>query len=171
MYTSLHNHTDYSNALLGFPDSINKMENIIQRAYDIGLNGFAITDHEGISCHVKALKYYNSMQKDRDFKLILGNEIYLLSEQEDINNREKIEFTPYYHFILNALDNKGHEQIRELSTRAWIRAYTSFVMRTPTYYTDIEEVIGDNKGHIIASTACLGSKLDKLILKWKETND
>lgn len=171
MYTSLHNHTDYSNALLGFPDSINKMENIIQRAYDIGLNGFAITDHEGISCHVKAIKYYNSMQKDRDFKLILGNEIYLLSEQEDINNREKIEFTPYYHFILNALDNKGHEQIRELSTRAWIRAYTSFVMRTPTYYTDIEEVIGDNKGHIIASTACLGSKLDKLILKWKETND
>lgn len=171
MYTSLHNHTDYSNALLGFPDSVNKMENIIQKAYDIGLNGFAITDHEGVSCHIKALKYYNSMQKDRNFKLILGNEIYLLSEQEDINNIEKVEFTPYYHFILNALDNKGHEQIRELSTRAWIRAYTSFVMRTPTYYTDIEEVIGDNKGHVIASTACLGSQLDKLILKWKETND
>lgn len=171
MYTSLHNHTEYSNALLGFPDSVNKLENFIQKAYDIGLNGVSITEHEGISSHVKAIKYYKEMKLDRPFKLILGNEIYLMSEQENIDNIEKVKFTPYYHFILNALDNKGHEQIRELSTRAWLRSYVAYVTRTPTYYTDVEEVIGDNKGHIVASTACLGSKLDKLILKWKETDD
>lgn len=172
MYTSLHNHTEYSNALLGFPDSINKLNDIIQKAYDIGLKGFAITDHEGISSHVKALKYYETMDKSRDFKLILGNEIYLMEEQEDFNNREKNEYTPYYHFVLNALDNQGHEQIRELSSRAWIRAYSyKGIMRRPTYYSDIEEIVSKNKGHIVASTACLGSYLDKLILKWQLDND
>lgn len=41
-------------------------------------------------------------------------------------------------------------------------------MRRPTYYSDIEEIIGNNKGHLIASSACLGSYLDKLILQWKK---
>ena len=82
-YASLHNHTDYSNASLGFADSINRYNDLIQTAYDNGLSGVAITDHESVSCHVKALKYFNEMQKDRPFQLILGNEIYLLSEDED----------------------------------------------------------------------------------------
>ena len=71
-YTTLHNHTDYSNASLGFPDSINKYDKLIQSAYDLGLNGIALTDHECISGHVQALKYYQSMVKDRPFQLILG---------------------------------------------------------------------------------------------------
>ena len=44
-YTTLHNHSSYSNASLGFPDSINKYDKLIQSAYDLGLNGIAITDH------------------------------------------------------------------------------------------------------------------------------
>ena len=82
-YTTLHNHSSYSNASLGFPDSINKYDKLIQSAYNLGLNGIAITDHECISGHVQMLKYYQSMKLDRPFKLILGNEIYLLSEDED----------------------------------------------------------------------------------------
>ena len=50
-----------------------------------------------------------------------------------------------------------------------LAAYTSRrLMRRPTYYSDIEEIIGNNKGHLIASSACLGSYLDKLILQWKK---
>lgn len=41
--------------------------------------------------------------------------------------------------------------------------------RVPTYYSDIIEIIGKNPGHVIASTACLGSKLANLVLKYKET--
>ena len=59
-YTNLHSHTDYSNAALGFSDCINRVPEIIQRAYDIGLSGVSITDHECISGFVKALKYYVS---------------------------------------------------------------------------------------------------------------
>ena len=175
-YTTLHNHTDYSNASLGFPDSINKYDKLIQSAYDLGMNGIAITDHECISGHVQALKYYQSMKLDRPFKLILGNEIYLLSEDEDSYMRgEALPFDDegngkeyqenYYHFILNALDNEGHKQIRELSSRAWYRAYTyKGLMRRPTYYSDLEDIVTPNQGHIIASSACMGGVIPHAIL-------
>lgn len=175
-YTTLHNHSSYSNASLGFPDSVNKFNDLIQSAYDLGLNGIAITDHECISGHVQMLKYYQSMKLDRPFKLILGNEIYLLSEDEDSYMRgEALPFDDegngkeyqenYYHFILNALDNEGHKQIRELSSRAWYRAYTyKGLMRRPTYYSDLEDIVTPNQGHIIASSACMGGVIPHAIL-------
>lgn len=163
-YFNNHNHTEYSNSLLGFPDVINRVQDLIQRAYDLGLSGITITEHEGVSSHIQALKYYESMQKDRDFILALGNEIYLMNEWEDEENRNGNSKHPYYHFILTALDTEGHHQLRQLSTRAWLRAYKQFIWRRPTYYSDLEEIIKPNQGHVIASTACLGSRIDKLLL-------
>lgn len=174
MLFNVHSHTEYSNALLGFPDVVNKVDELIDKAYEIGLAGLAITEHEGISSHVVATKYYQGMNLERPFKLALGNEIYLMTEEESNNNRDSecSEYTPYYHAILVALDEEGHRQIRQLSSRAWIRAYTyKGLMRRPTFYSDIEEVIGENKGHLIFSTACLGSYIDKQILKWKQAEE
>lgn len=39
-------------------------------------------------------------------------------------------------------------------------------MRVPTYYSDLIEVIGSNPGHVIFSSACLGSKLAQLSLDY-----
>ena len=36
--------------------------------------------------------------------------------------------------------------------------------RVPTYYSDVEEIIGSNPGHVIASSACLGGYLGTKIL-------
>lgn len=163
-----HNHTDLgSNSSCGFPDVINRVPDLIQRAYDLGLEGISITDHESLSAHIQALKYYNNMTKEHPFTLALGNEIYLLYEQEDIDNRDNNGKTPYYHFILTSLDDIGHKQLRELSDRAWRRAYKQFIYRRPTYYSDLEEIIKPNQGHVIGSTACLGSRLDHLLLEGK----
>ena len=164
-YYGNHNHTEDSNALLGFPDVLCKIPELIQTAYDLGLNGITITEHEGISSHIEALRYYDKMDKDRPFHLGLGNEIYLLEEWEDEENRNGDAKHPYYHFVLTALDTEGHHQLRQLSTRAWLRAYKQFIWRRPTYYSDLEEIIKPNQGHVIASTACLGSRIDKLLLK------
>ena len=164
-YFNNHNHTEYSNALLSFPDVIARLPNLIQYAYDLGLSGLTITEHEGISSHIKALDYYENMQKDRPFTLALGNEIYLMEESEDLENRENHNTYPYYHFILKALDTEGHKQLRMLSTRAWLRAWRQGKMfRRPTYYSDLEEIVKSNQGHIIASSACLGSRIDKLLM-------
>lgn len=166
-YFSIHNHTDLgTNSALGFPDTICRVSDLIQRAYDIGLNGVCLTEHEGISSHIQALKYYNSMPRDRPFTLGLGNEIYLMEQEEDEINREQHNTYPYHHFLLLALDTEGHKQIRELSTRAWKRAWRQGrIYRRPTYYSDLEEIIGQNQGHVIGSTACLGSRIDKLLLE------
>lgn len=164
-YYGNHNHTEDSNALLGFPDVLCKIPELIQTAYDLGLDGITITEHEGISSHIEALRYYDKMNKDRPFHLGLGNEIYLLEEWEDEENRNGDAKHPYYHFVLTALDTEGHHQLRQLSTRAWLRAYKQFIWRRPTYYSDLEEIIKPNQGHVIASTACLGSRIDKLLLE------
>lgn len=165
-YFNNHNHTTYSNALLGFPDVVCKVPDLIQRAYDLGLSGLTITEHEGVSSHIQALNYYNKMNKDRPFVLGLGNEIYLLTEEEDEANRDpdNPDNYPYYHFILIALDTEGHHQLRQLSTRAWKRAYKKSIWRRPTYYSDLEDIIKPNQGHVVASSSCLGGRIDRLLL-------
>lgn len=121
---------------------------------------------------MRAEKYYNKIKENNpNFKIIRGNEIYLCRNSLNAKNYNR-EIDRYFHFILLAKDYEGHKQIRELSTRAWMRAYTARgMMRVPTYYSDLEEVIGDNKGHIIASTACLGGCLAVQLLKYRENGD
>lgn len=175
MYYNNHTHSEYSNAQLGFADCTNKIHDLIDTAYAIGLLGVTLTDHEGIMGHIEVLKYYNQKKKywDRPFKLGLGNEIYLMTQQEyEYNQTLPNDPIPYYHMVLTALDTTGHYQLRQISDCAWKRAKTiKGFMRKPTYYHDIEEAIGQDRGHIIASTACAGSYLGYHILKWKKTGD
>lgn len=101
----------------------------------------------------------------------MGNEIYLCRNGLNAKNFNK-NTDRYYHFILLAKDAIGHQQIREISTRAWMRSYTSRRMRrVPTYYQDLIDIIGSNPGHVIGSTACLGGAIPTQLLKLKETKD
>ena len=163
---SLHNHTEYSNFRLR--DAITRHTEMIDYAIEIGHNVIAFTEHETISNAVKIEKYYNKIKKDHpDFKVILGNEIYLcrdgLNGQNFVRGEDK-----YYHFILLAKDAIGHKQIRELSTRAWLRSYlTGKMRRVPTYYQDLLDIVAPDPGHIIATTACLGGFLGTKLLHWR----
>lgn len=109
-------------------------------------------------------------EKYPDFQLILGNEIYLCHncepyQAENGKTYYPIESGQFYHFILLAKDSIGHHQLRELSSRAWNRCYSyKGVERLPTFYSDLEEIVAKNPGHLVASTACLGGEFDKLVL-------
>lgn len=175
-YFGSHIHSDYSN-IRGL-DSINKIEKIIDYAISIGMSGIAITDHECLSSHVRALQYIEKLKKNNaeagnniaNFKLALGNEIYLVRNGLNKDNYIK-DSDKYYHFILIAKDKIGHDQLRQLSSRAWSRSFRQYVERVPTYYSDIEEIIEKDPGHIIATTACLGGYLPNLFLKSQEEKD
>ena len=158
MFAELHTHSEYSNVRL--IDSTIKIENLIDHAIDMGLCGIAITDHECLSSHVKAIRHYKKKVESNDnFKLILGNEIYLINDDDYQNT------TRFPHFILLAKDKVGHRQLRELSTRAWSRMYSyKGLDRVPTYYSDLEEIISADPGHLIGSTACLGGYVPILLL-------
>ena len=179
-YIGLHVHTEFSN--LKFADCIIRTPRLFERCKELSMPGVAITDHDALSSHISAiqtLKDFRKKAKDEyekeqteenkanleywnNFKLILGNEIYLVRNDLTKENYNKEE-EKYYHFILLAKDEIGHKQLRELSSRAWGRSFRQFIERVPTHYKDIEEVIGNEKGHLVASTACLGSYFAKLI--------
>ena len=97
--------------------------------------------------------------------MIRGNEIYLCRNGLNADNYNK-DVDRYYHFILLAKDAIGHQQIREISTKAWHRSYMARGMRRVlTYYQDLFDIIGKNPGHVIGSTACLGGALPTQILR------
>lgn len=130
----------------------------------------AITEHETVSSTIKAQEYYEKIKKENpNFKVILGNEIYLTRNGLNAQNYKK-ETDRYFHFILLARDATGAKQIREISTRAWMRSYMARGMRrVPTYYQDLIDVIGVNPGHVIASTACLGGCLPTQLIRNRDT--
>jgi len=165
-FSELHAHTHLSN--LRMIDSNIKTEDLIQHAYDVGLNGIAITDHEALSSHIKALETHSEIilgkeyDKSRDFKVMLGNEIYLNNTREPQKK--------YYHFLLIAKDEVGYKQLKKLSTEAWKNSFHDRGLeRTITTYQDIIDIVGEDKGHLIASTACIGSFLGASILEFIET--
>ena len=164
-YTSLHIHSEYSTALLGFTDSIIRIPKALQWCYDNGLRGMSLTDHEGVSGFIEMEQAVNKMDIDRPFQHIFGNEIYMLSEKENALHEVEGQRPTYWHFLLNCLDEKGVHQLYELSSRAWLRSYMfRGLRRRPTFYSDVEEVIGKEPGHVIGSSACLGGYLPHLIL-------
>ena len=163
---SLHNHTEYSN--LRLRDAIIRPAELIDYAIELGHEIVAFTEHETVSNAIKIEKYYKKIkEKHPDFKVILGNEIYLCRDGLTGENFDRAS-DKYYHFVLLAKDIEGHKQIRELSTRAWMRSYVTQgkMRRVPTYYQDLLDIVGKNPGHVIGSTACLGGFLDTKLLQW-----
>lgn len=166
-YMNLHTHSEYSN--LRMLDSTNKLQKLIDKAIEIGLNGIALTDHDCVSGHVKAIQRQKKlMDNNVDFKIILGNEIYLVDSLEEVRDNYKGKETKFFHFILLAKDELGAEQIRRISSSAWENSFfTGKMERVPTVKQTLENIIGNEKGHIIASTACLGGELAYWILENK----
>lgn len=164
MYFNCHNHTD-KGSNIRLLDCINKPKDLINKAIELGLSGIAITDHESLTSHVQVNKIMNELQeKGSDFKIALGNEIYLTGTRD---NGQK-----YYHFILIAKDAIGHKALRELSSQAWLNSYYERGMeRVPLLKQELIDLYYYNplyKGHLIATTACIGGELGQLILKLQE---
>ena len=147
----VHSHSWFSN--LRLLDSINSPERLVQRAIDIGLAGIAITDHESAAGHVAFNKIAESLDATNpDFKVALGNEIYLCETRETGQK--------YYHFILIAKNKIGQRALRELSSRAWLNSFWDRGLeRCVTLYSDIEEIVAKYPNSLIATTACLGGRL------------
>ena len=166
-YISLHTHSEYSN--IKIIDSINRIDRMIDYAWDIGLSGLAMTEHDCLSGTLRALDCfkaklnkewekefpdvekpsYTEMSNQLDFKVLLGNEIYLTAEGAD-----KDYTGSYYHYLLIAKDAEGYRQLKQLSSRAWKRSWMKAILRTPTYPSDLFDIVRGR--HLVCSTACLG---------------
>lgn len=173
VFYSLHNHDYASN--VRFLDSINKPQEMVDKAIALGFSGIAFTNHECLSDEIEILSIRDSLAKTHPgFKLIFGNEIYLTDEKH--TRLDLIDFSGVpsdsirfamrqFHFILIARDEIGYAQLKELSARAWNRAYKyRNVWRPANTYADVEQVIGENRGHLFASSACVGGEIPQDML-------
>ena len=141
----------YSNIRL--LDCINRPDKLIEKAFEMGMSGIAITDHECLSAHMEVNQFVKKFRQEHpDFTVALGNEIYLTFDR---GTNQK-----YWHFILIAKDEVGHKGLRELSTIAWKNSYVDRRMeRVPTLKDELAEVMLKYKDHIIATSACMGGEL------------
>lgn len=166
----IHNHTDASNFRLR--DAINRPEDLLDYALELGLPGIAITDHATISNHVRAHRYIeDNKDKFKDFVLGYGDEFYLV-EKDTINEAvENNEKTQFYHFLVLAKNQHGYELLKKLTTREWQNSFFYRGMeRTPTYFEDIEELVKGYENDVIFSSSCIGSLLNQTILRYHESN-
>ena len=125
-----------------------------------------ISEHESLSSHIVLNKYAQEIKEQHpDFKIALGNEIYL-TETRDKNQK-------YYHSLLCAKDAIGHQTLRELSSIAWINSYYDRgLQRVPLLYEELEKTINKyGKGHLIMSSACIGSIIGQQLLAMREAEN
>ena len=121
-YIGLHNHTEFSN--LKIIDSTNRSNRMIDYAWDLGMSGLAFTDHDCLSGTLKELDEYRAKLKKEwanaypdeefpgyaaasdklDFKVILGNEIYLSEEGLTEACMDGHHPAHFWHLILLAKD-------------------------------------------------------------------
>lgn len=168
-YFAGHTHTDRSNFRLR--DAINKPSELLDHVNKLGLRGVAVTDHETVASHATAYQHFieNRDQFPEDFTLAFGNEIYLVDRSQVEYARENNEKISFHHFILIAKNEHGHEGLRKLSSLAWKNSFFFRGMeRVPTYKDDLERIMKDYKGDIIATSACVGGELPQLLIKYYE---
>ena len=140
-YSSLHNHSMYS--LL---DAYPTPKEYFERAKEIGLKAFCITEHG----NAYSWCYFDKLKKDYpEVKMLYGVEFY-----ECFDRNEKHKDTKYFHLIAIAKNEQGRIALNELVTLSELHG---------KYYRP-RITIQDMKPYaenIIVSSACLASKLSR----------
>ena len=164
-----HCHSEFSNIVL--LDSIIRIDELIKEVASTGARGVCITDHEVISGHVRFIQSYKKLMKNKeireDFRIGLGDECYVVDSLEEVRDNYVGGKTKFFHFIIVAKDKIGHKQIRAISSQAWNNSFrTGKIVRLPVTKEQIQNIIGEEKGHLRVSTSCLGGELAKLTLEY-----
>mgnify|MGYP002770301486 CR=1 FL=1 len=157
---SIHNHSYYSN--LRILDALPSPTSIVDKAIELGIDMIGISEHESLSSHIELNQYAQKIKEQYpNFKIALGNEIYL-TETRDKGQK-------YYHSLLCAKDATGHHALRELSSIAWMNSYFDRgLQRVPTLYSEVEAITKKyGKGHLIMSSACIGSIIGQKLLEMR----
>ena len=139
MYSSLHNHDFYS--LL---DGYGSPKEMLDRAKEIGLNAYAITNHGNAYAHI----YYDLIKKDYpEIKVIYGCELY---ECEDIAIKNKDN--KYFHLICLIRNEQGRKDLNKVITKS---NFEGFYFKPRCTIEDIKPYAEN----FVISSACLASKL------------
>ena len=102
-FVHLHMHTEYS--LL---DGSIKIEDLVKKVKELGMNAVAITDHGNM---FGAVEFYKACKKE-NIKPIIGVEAYV-APRSRLEKQGKIDSEPS-HLILLAMNNVGYKNLVKL---------------------------------------------------------
>lgn len=142
-FVHLHVHTQYS-----ILDGQSSIENLFNRAEELGMPGLAITDH-GNMYGVK--EFFKFAAKHPSVKSIIGCEIYVSKGDH------KVKEKGYYHLILLAKNYNGYKNLMKIVSTGHIEGM---------YYKPrvSHEVIEKYHEDIICSSACMAGEIPRMIL-------
>lgn len=140
-FTHLHVHTEYS--LL---DGSGKVEEMVKRAKELGMDSLAITDHGSM---YGCVEFYKAA-KEEGIKPIIGCEVYVAGKSMYDKNNDKDNET--YHLVLLVKNEKGYSNLMKIVSAAAIDGF---------YYKPRvdHEFLKNNSQGIIALSACLSGEV------------
>lgn len=147
-YFSMHNHSMYS-----FRDGYATPKEYLDKAHELNLKGFAITEH-GNQC---SWVYFDKIKKDYpNIKMVYGNEFYEYDNNNSQNMlnqhlKEAVE-NKYYHLLVLAKDEEGRKIINRLQRLS----NENFYFKPRVNLSMFEK---EDCSHLIVSSACLASRL------------
>lgn len=145
-FVHLHVHSEYS--LL---DGLSKIADLISKAKADGQTALALTDHGNM---YGALHFYNQCRHE-GIKPILGLEAYMAK-----NSRLEKQSRPgadQFHLLLLAENHQGYQNLMKLTSIAHLEGF-SYKPRID------EEVLFKYSDHLLATTGCMSSLFNRLLL-------
>jgi DNA polymerase III subunit alpha len=141
-FVHTHLHSQYS--LL---DGAIRIKDLVKTTADMGMSAVAVTDHGNM---YGAIDFYTSARK-AGIKPILGVEAYVTTGDHRAKERGS------YHLVLLAKDLTGYQNLIYLQSMAHMHGF---------YYNPRvdHELLRNHSEGLIASTACLGGEVPKLLL-------
>jgi len=145
-FVHLHVHTQYS-----ILDGQSSIENLFNRAEELGMPGLAITDH-GNMYGIK--EFYKYAKKHPNIKPIVGCEIYVSVGDHKLKDKAN---RAYYHLILLAKNYNGYKNLMKIVSIAHIEGM---------YYRPrvSHEVLEKYHEDLICCSACMAGEVPRMIL-------
>lgn len=146
-FVHLHVHTHYS-----ILDGQSSIENLFNRADELGMPGLAITDH-GNMYGVK--EFFKFAAKHPSVKPIIGCEIYVSKFDHKLKDKAH---GGYYHLILLAKNYNGYKNLMKIVSTGHLEGM---------YYRPrvSHEVLEQYHEDLICSSACMAGEIPRLILE------
>ena len=141
-FVHLHVHTQYS-----ILDGQASIENLFNRAEELGMPALAITDH-GNMYGIK--EFYKFAKKHPDIKPIVGCEIYVTTYDHKLKDRDH---RGYYHLILLAKNYEGYKNLMKIVSTGHIEG---------SYYGKprvCREVVEKYAANLVCCSACLAGEV------------
>ncbi|MEL6460845.1 MAG: DNA polymerase III subunit alpha [Cyanobacteria bacterium J06558_2] len=153
-FVGLHIHSDYS--LL---DGASQIPQLIDRCLELDMPAIALTDHGVMYGAIELIK----VCRKKGIKPIIGNEMYVINGDIEINITEKKRRHRKYHQVVLAKNTQGYKNLVKLTTMSHLKGFQgSGIFARPCIN---KELLQQYHEGLIVTSACLGGELPQAILK------